>query len=86
MENNLEIKKSAKELAEKVIREDVEHINSVLDDLNSHILGRGYAFIVIKSHEAVKMLRDKGFVVEVSSYSDDNCYKVSWLSSKEEQA
>lgn len=82
---NLEIKKSAKELAEKVINNDIEHINKVLDELNSSILERGYVFIVIKSNEAVKMLRDKGFNVTVSSYSDDKCYKVSWLS-EEEQA
>ena len=80
---NLEIKKSAKELAEKVISNDIEHINKVLD---SATLERGYTFIVIKSNEAVKMLRDKGFNVAVSSYSDDNCYKVSWLSTEEEQA
>lgn len=83
---NLEIKKTAKELAEKAIRGDIEHINSVLDELNSSTLARGYTFIVIKTHEAVKMLRDKGFTVALSSYSDDKCYKVAWLSSEEEQA
>jgi len=83
---NLEIKKSAKELAEKVISNDIEHINKVLNELDSATLERGYTFIVIKSNEAVKMLRDKGFNVAVSSYSDDNCYKVSWLSTEEEQA
>ena len=86
MENNLEIKKTAKELAEKAIRDDVKHINDVLDKLDMSTLKRWYTFIVVKTHEAVKMLRDKGFTVALSSYSDDRCYKVSWLSSEEEQA
>lgn len=82
---NLEIKKTAKELAEKVIKNDIEHINNTLDELDSSTLERGYTFIVIKSHEALKMLHDKGFNVDKSPYSNDNCYKVSWLK-EEEQA
>lgn len=78
--------KTAKELVEKAIREDIEHIINALDKLDSNILERGYTFIVVKTYKAVKMLRDKGFVVAVSSCSGDNCYKVSWLSSEEEQA
>lgn len=83
---NLEINKTAKELAEEVLKNDIEHINNALNELNSSTLERGYTFIVIKSNEALKMLRDKGFRVDKSPYSNDNCYQVSWLSTEEEQA
>ena len=83
---NLEINKTAKELAEKVIKDDIEHINKVLDELDQCTLERGYTFIVIKSSEAVKMLREKGFNVASSTSNDNTCYKVHWLSTDEEQA
>ena len=82
---NLEINKTAKELAEEAIRSDIEHINSILDNLCLSEISKGYKFIVVDTNEALKMLRDKGFNIAVSS-SDDNCYKVSWLSIDEEQA
>ncbi len=82
---NLEINKTAKELAEEAIRSDIEHINSILDNLCLSEISKGYKFIVVDTSEALKMLRDKGFNITVSS-SDDNCYKVSWLSTEEEQA
>lgn len=82
---NLEINKTAKELAEEAIRSDIEHINSILDNLCLSEISKGYKFIVVDTNEALKMLRDKGFNITVSSL-DDNCYKVSWLSTEEEQA
>ena len=82
---NLEINKTAKELAEKAIKNDVEYINSVLDNLCLSEITKGYKFIAVETNEALKMLRDRGFKVDKSP-SNGNCYKVSWLSTEEEQA
>lgn len=84
---NLEINKSAKELAEKAIKTDIEYINSVLNNLCLSEISRGYKIITIETGEALDMLRDKGFKVNKSPYSKGkHSYVVSWLSTEEEQA
>ena len=83
----LEINKTAKELAEEAIKNDIEHINNVLDNLDLSGITKGYTYVVVDTYEALKMLRDNGFKVDKSPYSKgNNCYMVSWLSSEEEQA
>lgn len=81
----LEINKTAKELADEAIKNDVDYINNTLDNLSLSEITKGYKFIVVETSEALKMLRDKGFKVDKSPYSNDT-YKVSWLSTEEEQA
>ena len=50
---NLEINKTAKELAEEAIRSDIEHINSILDNLCLSEISKGYKFIVVDTNEAL---------------------------------
>lgn len=88
MVSNDKIDFTANEMRGKAFKEDMIYINSCLAaifDVCSENLYKGYAFITIRTPEAIKELKSKGFEVEKGNCFD-NCYKVSWLSSEEEQA